>query len=65
MSYTFTHVQRFKRQPQDQSCTRCRVIHQRTRQVVVTANMKYSGTRFKLPVAYCEDHDIINEYIKE
>ena len=44
---------------QAQSCTRCRAEKHRSRQVVVTANMKYSGTRFKMPVAYCELHDII------
>jgi hypothetical protein len=61
MSYTFTHVKRYKRGAKwdngdTRTCTRCRIERSRAKQAVVTALMKYAGSQYKVPVAYCEDH---------
>ena len=67
MSYRFINVKRYKqRQPtwtdgHPRSCTGCRTARRRSRQVIVTADMIRSGSRFKYPVAYCADHNPITE----
>ena len=62
MSYYYTHVKRYKRGAKwdDGSarlCTRCGYERRsRKRRAAVTAFLQYSGTRFKVPVGYCEEH---------
>jgi hypothetical protein len=63
LSYYFTHVKRYKRgakweSGETRTCTRCRIEKSRARQAKVTAFLKYSGTKFVVPVAYCEEHDV-------
>jgi len=67
MSYSYTHVKRFKRgaswpDGETRLCTTCRNYKKwgdvkRVKRATVTAIMKYSGSKYKLPVSYCADHD--------
>lgn len=61
MSYIFTHVKYHKRgatwdNGDTRTCTRCRIERSRAKQAIVTALMKYAGSQYKLPVAYCQEH---------
>ena len=62
MSYHFTHVKRYKRGaawPDGNSrlCTRCGYEQrQRRRVAIITAFLKYTGSKTKVPVGYCEEH---------
>ena len=66
MSYHYQQVKRYKRgakwpDGEPRMCTRCgaQVAHEmksRRKQAVVTAMMCYAKTKFKLPVAYCDEH---------
>lgn len=38
-------------------CVRCGREKGRRKRAVVTAVIKYSGSDYKLPVSYCEEHD--------
>lgn len=61
MSFRYVNVKRYKRGAnwplgQTRICTRCQIERSRGRQAVVVAELRRSGSRFKLPVAYCEHH---------
>lgn len=63
MSYYFTRVKRYKRgakweDGKTRTCTRCRRERSRARQATVVALMKYSGSKYVVPVAYCDEHDV-------
>lgn len=63
MSYYFTHVKRYKRgatwpNGDTRTCTRCRIERRRARQAKVTALLRYRGTKYVVPVGYCDEHDV-------
>jgi len=61
MSYRLINVRRYKRgaswdNGEPRLCTRCGVNKTRKKRAVVVADLKYGGTKFAIPVAYCENH---------
>jgi hypothetical protein len=63
MSFRFTRVRRFKRGAKHSDgspwyCVTCGSARGRRRrnQAVVTAIVRQSGSPYKLPVGYCDDH---------
>ena len=61
MSYTFANLKRYKRgaslpNGEPRMCIRCGYIGGRRKRAVLIADLKYSGSKYKLPVAYCEEH---------
>lgn len=62
MSYRYINVQRYKRGAKwpdgnPRMCTRCGYERKRRKRAVVTAVLKYTGSPYRVPVAYCDDHD--------
>ena len=61
MSYTFVNVKQFKRgakwpDGEPRMCVRCGYEGGRRRRAVVVADLKYTGSKYRLPVAYCDKH---------
>ena len=61
MSYAFVNVKTYKRgaswpDGEARMCTQCHYEGGRRRRAVLVAEMKYSGDKYKLPVAYCDRH---------
>ena len=71
MSYDFVNVKTYKRgaswaDGNPRMCIRCGYESEtggRRRRAVVVADMKYTGTKRRMSVAYCEEHipDMSNE----
>ncbi len=61
VSYRFQSAKHYKRgavwpDGSTRTCTRCRIERSRARQAIVTALLAYTGSRYKVPVAYCQEH---------
>ena len=64
MSYRTINVKRYKRgaswpDGKPRMCTRCSYEKEdagRRKRAVVIGELQYTGSKFKTPVSYCEDH---------